>query len=875
LNVELLEDRFAPAVFNVNSLADILNPPSGTVTLRSAIKAANATPGGNTINLTLAGTYKITLLGANEDNSAGEFAILPAGGDLTIANTSGGAVVVDGGGYNRVFDLNPDVFAIHSGASSGAFTVTFDGITIAGGNAMPFGSDNGSGGGIRSDGASSIVLNNVVLNDNAATTDGGGIAMSTFGYNPPPGVFSASWFVDNTGSITLHNSTISHNHAGQAGGGVETEGSGPVLIDTGTVIDYNTSVSGGGGIFDAGTGDIAITSCLMHDNFAGLTGGAYSDASIAGTVRISQTLFFNKTAWQNGGAVASNGPNTLITGCVFQGNTSQGMGGGLLADGQITNVTDTIFRENTSGRGGGVEDTTSDFLNVKTSTFDSNRAIGGDGSNGSAGPGAGGGIDMQGNSSTILDIENSLFLDNLATSGNGGAINESAGLLVIADSQFTANSAANMGGAVAFKGRGFAASGSTFNHNSAENGGGVDYENTGTVATLSDSVMYNDTFVGNVATAAGGAILDAGLGDLLLLYDTINNNTAGINGGGCDLTNGSFTFSFHNAIVFGNTAGVLGPDIFTPAGYSITDEGGNLIGTTSGTSGFGAGTLVGVNPLLDALEDNGGQLAGAAGDQRIVQTEALLRGSPVIFAGTSADGIHSDERGFSRSTTGPQSPTIGAYEPQYSAGTSANQLFVENLYETLLGRTADSTGLQAWTDLLNQGASPSSIVQAIENSAEYRADEVYPLYQRYLNRPAVSSEVQMWENDLQSGETIEQVTASILGSDEYFQLHGSNNLAFLDALYEDTLGRSPDVVGIDAFSQMLAQGESRSAVAALVLNSTEYRTDLIESEYQTILGRKADQSGLLFFLGELSSGTTQEQMVAAILGSPEAFQART
>ena len=82
LNVEMLEDRIAPAVFNVNSLADILNPPLGVVTLRSAIEATNATAGSNTINLTVAGTYAIKLAGAGEDNNAtGDFDILPAGGD--------------------------------------------------------------------------------------------------------------------------------------------------------------------------------------------------------------------------------------------------------------------------------------------------------------------------------------------------------------------------------------------------------------------------------------------------------------------------------------------------------------------------------------------------------------------------------------------------------------------------------------------------------------------------------------------------------------------------------------------------------------------------------------------------------------------------
>src|SRR5262249_18187940 len=60
-NLEMLEDRLAPAVFNVNSLADVLNPPPGVVTLRSAIQMANNTPGGNVINLTQGGTYKITI----------------------------------------------------------------------------------------------------------------------------------------------------------------------------------------------------------------------------------------------------------------------------------------------------------------------------------------------------------------------------------------------------------------------------------------------------------------------------------------------------------------------------------------------------------------------------------------------------------------------------------------------------------------------------------------------------------------------------------------------------------------------------------------------------------------------------------------------
>src|SRR5215831_12970740 len=59
-----------PVVLNVNSTADIFSPGAGVVTLRSAIAAANADPSANptVINLTVAGTYNLTLTNATEEN---------------------------------------------------------------------------------------------------------------------------------------------------------------------------------------------------------------------------------------------------------------------------------------------------------------------------------------------------------------------------------------------------------------------------------------------------------------------------------------------------------------------------------------------------------------------------------------------------------------------------------------------------------------------------------------------------------------------------------------------------------------------------------------------------------------------------------------
>src|SRR5262249_17684035 len=237
LRLETLEDRFVPSTFNVNSTADILNPSAGIVTLRSAIQAANHTPGGNTINLTVPGTYKIALPGTagETDNVAGEFAILPGGGDLTIVNTSGGTVVVDGNHLARVFDINPN---FDPNNPPPKFTVTLQGFTVQNGvatdQANPDG-PNASGGGIRDLGNASLTLTNMTVANNTATADGGGVVMEN--------TVSTPW------TLTLNNSLISNNHAGDAGGGIDVDGSGKVFVNAGTVITGNTSVNQGAGIW--------------------------------------------------------------------------------------------------------------------------------------------------------------------------------------------------------------------------------------------------------------------------------------------------------------------------------------------------------------------------------------------------------------------------------------------------------------------------------------------------------------------------------------------------------------------------------------------------------------------------------------------------
>ena len=103
-----------------------------------------------------------------------------------------------------------------------------------------------------------------------------------------------------------------------------------------------------------------------------------------------------------------------------------------------------------------------------------------------------------------------------------------------------------------------------------------------------------------------------------------------------------------NSIVATNTA-PTGPDL---AG-TLTSLGFNLIGNSSGVTGFVASDLQNVNPLLGSLQSNGGP----------TETMALLPGSPAIVAGSTnlvPASVTTDQRGSVR--TRNDTVDIGAFE---------------------------------------------------------------------------------------------------------------------------------------------------------------------------------------------------------------------
>ena len=199
------------------------------------------------------------------------------------------------------------------------------------------------------------------------------------------------------------------------------------------------------------------------------------------------------------------------------------------------------------------------------------------------------------------------------------------------------NTASSGGGAALNFGGTFTVTGSTITGNSANGLGGA-FENIGgaSQSSINNAILtlINSTLSGNSSSSNGGAIYNnfnnsevPFVSEVNLNNVTISNNTSGNSGGGIFNIG---TVNLKNTILAGNKNLASGADDCSTSSPTVglNSEGYNLIGNTAGCtiSGDTTGNIVGQDPKLDALANNGGP----------TQTMALLPGSPAIDAGNPA-----------------------------------------------------------------------------------------------------------------------------------------------------------------------------------------------------------------------------------------------
>src|SRR6266851_2430864 len=325
------------------------------------------------------------------------------------------------------------------------------------------------------------------------------------------------------------------------------------------------------------------------------TGGNYRIFTVTGnttTVVISDLTVANGRTTQGGGVYVYSG-NLTLSSSILSDNQAVGANGPYPGGpGQ-------------SGMGGGIY-VDGGVVSVQKTTLSNNRATGGDGGLGGSGfmcgvggPGAlglGGGIYVAGGSVEV-------FQNTLSANGSRGGDGGQGGTTV----------------------EGLCPGG--------EGGNGI---GGGLLVSGGDVEVQHSTLFANQATGGSGGVGEG--------YGPDGQGM----GGGLSFNMG--TLRTRNTILAGNMAQTTARDL----SGNLGSLGHNLIGNSTGGSGFDATDLLDVNPRLGPLQDNGGPTL----------THAPLEGSPAIDAGDNTDAPEFDQRGEGFPRIVNDIIDIGAFEVQ-------------------------------------------------------------------------------------------------------------------------------------------------------------------------------------------------------------------
>jgi hypothetical protein len=416
----LLEDRLAPAVLTVNSLAD--GPVSGlspTLDLREAIALVDshgAATDSSGRSLAAAKTSQIdttepfgsmdvirfdsNLFGPAQQVIALDGQLLLEE-SVTILGPGSSLLAVSGGGQTSLFQIacgasaNLSRLTIEDGSSTapGGGILNKGMLTVA--DSAISGNSAYQGGGIANYGVLTLVDSDV--SDNSAASSGGGIL--------------------NKGTLAVLGSAVADNEAQLNNGGIVNNGGAVMLVDS--VVSGNLALVGNGGLANYG-GTMTLVASAVSGNAALAAGGI---GNYDGTLTIRDSSISGNAATTDGGGGILNTGTLTITGSDLTGNRAS-LGGAINNTGAASLVDTDLSGNWAGGQGGGIFNYYGSLALADSAVADNSAAI------------SGGGILSNG----TVRLVNSTVSGNSSLVEDGGILNY-GGRLTLVDSTVFGNSA--------------------------------------------------------------------------------------------------------------------------------------------------------------------------------------------------------------------------------------------------------------------------------------------------------------------------------------------------------------------------------------------------------------------------------------------------
>ncbi|MFL5327707.1 MAG: beta strand repeat-containing protein [Gemmataceae bacterium] len=410
------------------------------------------------------------------------------------------------------------------------------------------------------------------------------------------------------------------------------------------------------------------------------------------------------------------------------------LGGAIFGNASVNLTLDKMaFTNNTAGFGGAIVVRTGSTLNITNSSFTSNTAnwtvttaggyINGGGAISITDPGVN------------VSISNTTFTNNVednitgGSTGGGGAIDIIANTNVTMNNvSFTGNISDGAGGAFTHRGSGnILLNNCSFTNNTATGayGGGIDFDQGGTatsIRTLTD-VSFNNNWTQSTGNGAGAGVVVFGDGQFTFLRNSFTNNTAGVGGGGLQIslqTAGNNTITVDSSLFANNwvQGGLQGGAIAT-ASYgttacNLTIRNSTMTGNTAGFGGairMYANTTGTVNIQNSTIANNTATTAGQSGGIRRTGGTLTLESTVVSGSYNLSDAALSIDLSSSVAIPSAKNCLV------QTKGTQAYTVSTGSIFNVnpLLGALANNGGpLQtmrplAGSPLINAGSNPAGL----------------------------------------------------------------------------------------------------------------------------------------------------------------------
>lgn len=228
------------------------------------------------------------------------------------------------------------------------------------------------------------------------------------------------------------------------------------------------------------------------------------------------------------------------------------------------------------------------------------------------------------------------------------------------------------------------------------------------------------------------------------------------------------------------------------------------------------------------------------------------------------------------------------------------QLYVTRLYQNLLERDPDTSGLNAYAGAISEGTMAAADVAVdIISSNEFKNKNysnnayVQKLYEALFARSAQAAEINNWENVLLNGVSQKYVLKQLVDSTEfgtvcsYYMItpgtvrltenrdQNYNATAYVMRCYRKILGRDADVTGLNTWTGKLNNGNGGAEIVKDLVVSAEFQNmhksdgEFVDILYAAMLDRESEEAGKNSWLETLKDGVSYVYIINGFAGSTE------